>query len=79
MPYPDTLAARAELCRSVILSAGELVLKGFQGEATRSFSMKGPQDFLTLTDAASAAPIRGAISACFPADSFFAEIGSAPV
>ncbi|CUX03994.1 MULTISPECIES: inositol monophosphatase family protein [Agrobacterium] len=75
MPYPDTLAARAELCRSVILSAGELVLKGFQGEATRSFSMKGPQDFLTVTDAASEAHIRGAISACFPKDSFFGEEG----
>ncbi|MCZ7482829.1 inositol monophosphatase family protein [Rhizobium rhizogenes] len=79
MPYPDTLTARAELCRSVILSAGELVLKGFQGEATRSFSMKGPQDFLTVTDAASEAHIRGAIAACFPDDSFFGEEGGGKI
>ncbi|TZG33329.1 inositol monophosphatase [Agrobacterium sp. B1(2019)] len=77
--YPDTLAARAELCRSVILSAGELVLKGFQGEATRSFSMKGPQDFLTVTDAASEAHIRGAIAAAFPEDSFFGEEGGGEI
>jgi myo-inositol-1(or 4)-monophosphatase len=77
--YPDTLAARAELCRSVILSAGELVLKGFEGEATRSFSMKGPQDFLTVTDAASEAHIRGAISAAFPDDSFFGEEGGGEI
>jgi myo-inositol-1(or 4)-monophosphatase len=75
MPYPDRLAARAELCRNVVFSAGELVLKGFQGEATRSFSMKGPQDFLTVTDAASEAHIRGAIAAAFPEDSFFGEEG----
>lgn len=77
--YPDTLAARAELCRSVILSAGELVLKGFQGEATRTFSMKGPQDFLTVTDAASEAHIRGAIAVAFPEDSFFGEEGGGEI
>lgn len=71
--YADTLEARAALCCEVIRSAGQLVLKGFQGEQTRSFSMKGPQDFLTATDAASEAHIRSMIGAYFPGDSFFGE------
>ncbi len=79
MPYPDTLAARADLCRDVIRSAGALVLKGFHGETTRSYSMKGPQDFLTVTDAASEAHIRGLISTHFPGDSFFGEEGGGDI
>lgn len=77
--HSDMLSARADLCRTVIRSAGELVLKGFQGEGTRSFSMKGPQDFLTVTDAASEAHIRGVISAHFPDDSFFGEEGGGAI
>lgn len=78
-PYADTLEARAALCRDVIRSAGQLVLKGFQGEPARSFSMKGPQDFLTVTDAASEAHIRGVISEHFPDDSFFGEEGGGSI
>lgn len=77
--YPDTLEARADLCRDVIRSAGELVLNGFHGEATRNYSMKGPQDFLTVTDAASEAHIRDALSAHFPNDSFFGEEGGGDI
>lgn len=73
--YADTLQARADLCRAVIRSAGELVLKGFHGEAERSVSMKGPQDFLTVTDAASEAHIRSMIEKHFPDDTFFGEEG----
>lgn len=79
MPNPDALEARAVLCRDVIRSAGELVLKGFHGETTRSYSMKGPQDFLTATDAASEAHIRGLLSAHFPDDSFFGEEGGGDI
>jgi myo-inositol-1(or 4)-monophosphatase len=79
MPYPATLEARADVCRDVIRSAGELVLKGFHGETTRSYSMKGPQDFLTVTDAASEAHIRGLLSAHFPDDSFFGEEGGGDI
>lgn len=78
-PNPDTLEARADLCRDVIRSAGALVLKGFHGETTRSYSMKGPQDFLTVTDAASEAHIRGLLSAHFPDDSFFGEEGGGDI
>ncbi|MDQ0420285.1 myo-inositol-1(or 4)-monophosphatase [Peteryoungia aggregata LMG 23059] len=77
--YADTLEARADLCRAVSRSAGELVLKGFQGTATRSFSMKGPQDFLTETDAASEAHIRAAIQNHFPHDTVFGEEGGGEI
>jgi myo-inositol-1(or 4)-monophosphatase len=79
MSYQNTLAGRAVLCRDVIRSAGELVLKGFYGETTRSYSMKGPQDFLTATDAASEAHIRDVLSAHFPDDSFFGEEGGGAI
>lgn len=77
--YSDDLNGRARLCRDVILSAGALVLRGFQDSATRSFSMKGPQDFLTETDAASEAHIRTAIAAHFPDDAFFGEEGGGTI
>ncbi|MCW0001125.1 inositol monophosphatase [Pararhizobium sp. YC-54] len=79
LPFIDTLVARAELCRDVIRSAGELVLKGFYGETTRSYSMKGPQDFLTETDSASEAHIRDLLSTHFPDDSFFGEEGGGDI
>lgn len=78
MLYPDTLSARADLCRDVIRSAGELVLEGFR-ESKQGFSMKGPQDFLTVTDAASEAHIRAMIAAHFPDDSFFGEEGGGTI
>ncbi|WP_458574647.1 inositol monophosphatase family protein [Rhizobium sp. PDO1-076] len=77
--YADTLQARADLCRAVIRSAGELVLKGFYGDAERSISMKGPQDFLTETDAASEAHIRSMIEQHFPQDTFFGEEGGGEI
>lgn len=54
-------------------------MKGFYGETTRSYSMKGPQDFLTVTDAASEAHIRDVLSAHFPTDSFFGEEGGGDI
>lgn len=78
-PQFNTLEARADLCRSVIRSAGELVLQGFLEEAAPGISMKGPQDFLTETDAASEAHIRERISAHFPDDSFFGEEGGGAI
>lgn len=77
--YADTLEARADLCRAVIRSAGKLVLEGFRGTAARSFSMKGPQDFLTETDAASEAHIRSTIRTHFPQDTVFGEEGGGEI
>ncbi|CAN7629225.1 inositol monophosphatase family protein [Neorhizobium tomejilense] len=78
-PYPNDLSGRALLCKDVILAAGALVLAGFQENAGRAFSMKGPQDFLTETDAASEALIRSAISRHFPEDGFLGEEGGGKV
>ncbi|MGF0540718.1 inositol monophosphatase family protein [Agrobacterium sp. ES01] len=75
----DALEARADLCRAVIRSAGKLVIEGFRSTATRSFSMKGPQDFLTETDAASEAHIRATIQANFPQDTVFGEEGGGEI
>ncbi|WP_115421477.1 inositol monophosphatase [Ensifer sp. M14] len=77
--YPNDLQGRAKLCRDVILSAGALVLRGFEDSASRGFSMKGPQDFLTETDAASEAHIRKAIAEHFPDDGFFGEEGGGSI
>lgn len=77
--YPNDLQGRARLCRDVILSAGALVLRGFEDSASSGFSMKGPQDFLTETDAASEAHIRKAIAEHFPDDGFFGEEGGGSI
>ncbi|WDZ79274.1 inositol monophosphatase (plasmid) [Ensifer adhaerens] len=77
--YSNDLAGRALLCRDVIRSAGALVLSGFRQSAERGFSMKGPQDFLTETDAASEAHIRQAIAEHFPDDAFLGEEGGGTV
>lgn len=73
--YSHDLAGRASLCRDVIRSAGELVLAGFKESFRRGFSLKGPQDFLTETDAASEAHIHQAIATHFPGDAFLGEEG----
>ncbi|MEK1867348.1 MAG: inositol monophosphatase, partial [Ensifer adhaerens] len=77
--YSNDLSGRALLCRDVIRSAGALVLDGFKASAERGFSLKGPQDFLTETDAASEAHIRDAIATHFPADAFLGEEGGGTV
>ncbi|HEV7309935.1 inositol monophosphatase [Ensifer sp.] len=77
--YSDDLPGRALLCQDVIRSAGALVLDGFRQSKKRGFSMKGPQDFLTETDAASEAHIRRAIAEHFPQDTFLGEEGGGTV
>ena len=67
------LDARADFCRALVLSAGELALAGFRQYAPGGFRMKGPQDFLTETDTAVERHVREAIAAAFPADGFFGE------
>uniref|UniRef100_UPI003100FE76 inositol monophosphatase family protein n=1 Tax=Neorhizobium sp. EC2-8 TaxID=3129230 RepID=UPI003100FE76 len=78
-PYSNDIPGRTRLCEDVIRSAGLLVLKGFRENAGRSFSMKGPQDFLTETDAASELLIRGMIADHFPEDGFLGEEGGGHV
>jgi len=77
--YSNDLDGRASLCRDVIRSAGALALRGFENGSAAVFSMKGPQDYLTETDAASEAHIREHIAAAFPSDSFFGEEGGGEI
>ena len=75
MSYSDHLDSRFEFLQTVIRSAGALVKAGFETRVNNTFSMKGPQDYLTETDAASEAHIRDALADAFPEDSFFGEEG----
>ena len=45
------LAARAEFCRDLVRSAGVLAREGFVRRLGSQIGLKGPQDFLTETDA----------------------------
>ena len=69
-PAGSDLDARADLCREIALSAGETALAGFARQVPGGYRMKGPQDFLTETDAAVEAHVRAAIAAAFPEDGF---------
>jgi myo-inositol-1(or 4)-monophosphatase len=64
---------RAEFCREIALRAGQVALEGFGRIRPRRVRMKGPQDFLTETDAAVEQLIRGAIAETFPNDGFLGE------
>lgn len=77
--FSNDIEGRAMLCQAVIRSAGALALRGFRDTAQAGFTMKGPQDFLTETDAASEAHIRGRIAAAFPDDGFFGEEGGGEI
>jgi myo-inositol-1(or 4)-monophosphatase len=70
---PSDLDARAEFCRGLVLSAGKVALAGFTEGTPGSYRMKGPQDFLTETDAAVERHVREAIAKAFPGDGFFGE------
>ena len=68
------LDRRAEVCRAVALSAGEIARAGYaRQQASGSFRMKGPQDYLTETDAAVEDHIRAALAEAFPDDGFLGE------
>lgn len=67
------LEAREGLCRRLAVSAGKLALEGFARLTPGSVRMKGPQDFLTETDAAVEQHVQNAIAAAFPGDGFVGE------
>ena len=68
------LDARDRLCRSLLASAGEIAMRGYAKlGGGSSFTMKGPQDFLTETDGEVEAHIRKSIAAAFPDDGFLGE------
>ncbi|WP_138467784.1 inositol monophosphatase [Poseidonocella sp. HB161398] len=68
-----TLAAKRQFLETVLKSAGQIVRQGYAARNERVFTMKGPQDFLTETDAASERHIRAAIEAAWPGEAVFGE------
>lgn len=67
------LDARADFCRDLARRAGAVALEGFARLTPGAVRMKGPQDFLTETDAAVEQVVRDAIAEAFPEDVFLGE------
>ena len=68
------LDAREAFLREVAVSAGKIARDGFAKQGVGgAFKMKGPQDFLTETDAAVERHLKQAIAGAFPADGFMGE------
>jgi len=72
-PADEALAARAQFCRDLALSAGAIARQAFVEGEGRPVGLKGPQDFLTETDAAVERHIRSRVAAEFPGDGFLGE------
>lgn len=69
----DGLDARADFCRELARRAGAVALDGFARITPGAVRMKGPQDYLTETDAAVERLVREAIADAFPDDGFLGE------
>lgn len=75
---PDMAHARSELDRresvliETIRTAGAIAQNAFETDSA-SYVLKGPQDFLTVTDAAVEKIIRDALLGQFPQDGFLGE------
>ncbi|SMD09078.1 inositol monophosphatase family protein [Primorskyibacter flagellatus] len=72
-PADKHIVERANLCLSLIQSAGRIALDGFRRRDTDEIAMKGSQDFLTETDAAVEEHLRAGIAAALPGDEFLGE------
>lgn len=67
------LDLRADFCREMMASAGEIALEGFTKLGGKGGGQKGPQDFLTETDGAVELHLRDRIKEAFPQDGFLGE------
>jgi myo-inositol-1(or 4)-monophosphatase len=72
-PTAPELDARERFCRTLVRTAGEIARRGFLAIRPGDVTMKGPQDFLTETDAAVEAHVRDEIARAFPTDRFLGE------
>lgn len=72
-PAVSDLGNRERFCRGLARSAGEIALKGFLAIQPGQVTLKGPQDFLTETDAAVERHVRDQIAGNFPQDRFLGE------
>lgn len=66
------LDRRAGFCRDVALTAGVIARDGF-ARRDAGFAMKGPQDFLTVTDTAVEVHFKARLAEAFPEDGFLGE------
>jgi myo-inositol-1(or 4)-monophosphatase len=73
------LDRREAFCRDLALTAGRIALEGFGRPRTGPLTLKGPQDFLTETDAAVEQHIRSRVAESFPADGFLGEEGGGEI
>ena len=69
------LSTRAAFLRDLAPKAGDLARSGFRARTTGTYTLKGPQDFLTETDLAVETFIRAEIGAAFPFDGILGEEG----
>lgn len=69
------LDARERLCRDLLAAAGSSALESYSRLGGMTFSMKGPQDFVTEADDKIEEMIRSAIADSFPEDGFLGEEG----
>jgi myo-inositol-1(or 4)-monophosphatase len=67
------LAARFDSLQAVVRRAGALALEGFREARSAPTAMKGPQDYLTETDAAVERLLRRELEARHPGDGFLGE------
>ncbi|MGR3793728.1 inositol monophosphatase family protein [Vannielia sp. SX4] len=72
-PEDRQIAERADICLSLVRSAGLIALDGFRRRGTDEITMKGSQDFLTETDAAVEAHLKSRLADALPGDDFLGE------
>ncbi|MCB8822777.1 inositol monophosphatase family protein [Microvirga rosea] len=73
---PDDLELRFDAARAIAREAGGLARKRFlERPRSQHADMKGPQDYLTATDAEVEELIRDRLLALFPDDAFYGEEG----
>ena len=76
MTVDETALDRREVfLAQLVRDAAEIALLGFNKQAGQSFSLKGPQDYLTETDGQVEDFIRSRIAEAFPEDGFLGEEG----
>lgn len=73
MTSPDDIDERVALCRSIMSEAGAIARRGYGRPAEGGVLLKGPQDFLTETDAEVERHIRTRLAEAFPGDGFLGE------
>lgn len=69
------LSSRAEFLRDLAVKAAQMAREGFSARTAGTFTLKGPQDFLTETDMAVETLIRDALAKAFPEDDILGEEG----